>query len=326
VRRLLVVCGAVAAALLPAGCGDDGVRGAPTSRAGAADCPPLAPLRIDARVRVGRGVGPLAIADGRLWAARPAAGVLASVRIGARPRAGQPIRVGAPVSIAAAFGGVWVADRDGGRILRVDPATGAVARWADVEAPVKIVVAGAGLFAISLDDGALYAINPRGPGKGLEIGIPTRGPVDAVQQGGDLWVLGGADSGLSPLELRTSVFRRAGVRLPTRVVGTIAAGQGAVWAALPTARAVARVDPVFLSLGAVYASRGFRPTVVAVDSCTVWLGDADGRVTRIDARRARPVGRPLRIGRSLAALVVDRGGVWASDPRAGTVVRVAARR
>jgi hypothetical protein len=77
-------------------------------------------------------------------------------------------------------------------------------------------------------------------------------------------------------------------------------------------------------LGVLRTSRGLRPAAIAVDDCAVWAGDADGRVERIDARTGAP-GRPLRIGRSLAALVADRGGVWASDPRGGSVVRVEAR-
>jgi DNA-binding beta-propeller fold protein YncE len=325
-RRAAVLTGV--AALLLGGCGEGAVRGstpaAPVAVAVAQGCPPATALHVDARVRVGRGVGPLAIDQGRLWAARPAAGELVLVRTGARSRIARRVRVGgAPVSLAAAFGNIWVADRDGGRILRVGLVSAAVAQWAEVDAPVKIAVAGERLFAISLDDGALYALNPRTRGAGVDIAIPARGPVDAIQQGGELWVLGGGDSGLSPLDLRTGAFRRAGVRLPVRVVGAIAAGHGAVWAALPTARAVARVDPASLSVGIGRASNGFRPTVVAVDSCTVWLGDADGRVARLDPDSRRPVGRPLRIGRSLAALVADRGGMWASDPRDGTVVRVA---
>jgi hypothetical protein len=317
---------AALATLLLAGCGDGDVRSPAPSAAAAAACPGPARLRVETRVRVGAGVGPLAVADGTLWAARPAAGVLAAVALGARPRAARAVRVGgAPVSLAAAFGGVFVADRDRDRILRVDPGTRAVVRWAALEAPVKVGVADEALFAISLDDGALYPFQGRTPGVGADVPIPARAPVDAVYEGGDTWVLGGGDGGLSPFSLRQARFVRAGVKLPARVVGTVAAGQGAVWAALPTARSVARVDPSTQSLTRLRASRGFRPTALAVDDCTVWVGDADGRVQRIDPRSARPLDRPVRIGRSLAALVADRGGVWASDPSGGTVVRIAPR-
>jgi streptogramin lyase len=277
-------------------------------------------------VRVGRGAGPLAVADGTVWAARPAAGTVTPVSVDT-PHAGRPIRVGgAPVSLAAAFGSVYVADRDRDRILRVSPGTGAVARWADVQAPTKIAVADEQMFAISLDDGSLYAIAPRTRGTGVEIAIPARAPVDAAYEGGELWVLGGADRGLSPFNPRLGGFVRMGVRLPVRVVGAVAAGQGAVWAALPTARAVARLDVATLSLSLLRTSRGFRPTAIAVGACAVWVGDAGGRVERVDPASARPLGRPVRIGHAVSALVADRDGVWASDPRDGTVVRVAPRR
>jgi DNA-binding beta-propeller fold protein YncE len=245
-----------------------------------------------------------------------------------RHRGPDPRRRGppGPAGSRGRIGGVYVADRDGDRILRIDPPSRALAQWAAVQAPIKIAVAGEKLFAISLDDGSLYPVAPRTRGVGMDIGIPARAPVDAAYQAGELWVLGGGDRSLSPFSLRLGGFVRIGVRLPVQVVGAVAAGQGAVWAALPTAHAVARLDPSTLSVSLLRTSRGLRPTAIAVDACTVWVGDADGRVERIDPRRGRPLGRPVRVGHALAALVADRGGVWASDPRDGTVVRVAARR
>ena len=318
---------ATVAVLALAGCGEAGVRSVAPIPSAAPACPAAAPLRIDARVRVGRGVGPLAVADGTLWAARPAAGVLVAVPDTARPRASRAVRLGgAPISLAAGFGGVFVADRDRDRILRVRAGSRTAVRWARVEAPIKVGVADRELFAISLDDGALYRMPSGEPGVGADIAIPARAPVDGVYVAGDTWVLGGADGGLSPFSLQKNRFVRAGVKLPVRVVGAVAAGQGAVWAALPTAHAVARLDPSTASLTVLRASRGWRPTAIAVDDCTVWLGDAGGRVQRLDPRGARPLERPMRVGRSLAALVADRGGVWASDPRDGTVVRIAPRR
>jgi DNA-binding beta-propeller fold protein YncE len=323
-RRLVP---AAVTALLIAGCGDGEVRGRSAVPSAAQACPAPAPLRVAARVRVGPGVGPVTTAGATLWAARPAAGVLVPVRGGAKPRTGRPVRVGgAPVSLAAGFGGVFVADRDRDRVLRVDAAGRTVVRWAGVQAPIKVGVAGDELFAISLDDGALYRMPGRTRGIGADIPIPARAPVDAVYEAGDTWVLGGADGGLAPFSLRQNRFVRVGVKLPVRVVGAVAAGQDAVWAALPTARSVARLDSSTASLSVLRASPGFRPTAIAVDDCTIWVGDPDGRVQRIDPRGAGPLHRPVRIGRSLAALAADRGGVWASDPRDGTVVRIAPRR
>jgi hypothetical protein len=312
------------AALLLAGCGDRELPTASPTRSAAAPCPD-ARLHVDARVSVGRGAGPLALADGTLWTARPAAGAVVPVAVDTA-RAGRPVRVGgAPVSVAAAFGSVYVADRDRDRILRIVPRSGAVARWSDIQAPVKIAATDRRLYAISLDDGALYPLEPATRGAGAEVVIPARAPVDAVYVAGELWVLGGADRGLSPFSPAVNGFVRTGVRLPVRVVGAVAAGPGAVWAALPTAHAVARLDTSTLSVSVLRASRGFRPTAIAIGACAVWVGDAGGRVERIDPAGARPPGPPVRVGRALAALVADRDGVWASDPRDGTVVRVAPR-
>jgi hypothetical protein len=322
-RRAWVVTVVVTLPLAGCGGGSSG-RASPAVAPAAVSCPADVPLRIGARVRVGGGAGPLTVLGDTLWTARPAAGALVPVRTRGTPRAGRAVRLGgAPVSIAAGFGSVYVADRDRDRILRVS-SSGDVARWAKVQAPIKVVMTPDSPFAISLDDGSLYRLAPQSPGESADIDIPATAPADAVYEAGELWIRGGAGGGLAPFNLRANGFAHRSVKLPVRVVGAIAAGRGAVWAALPTARAVARLDAATLALGVLRTSSGLRPTAIAVDDCAVWAGDADGRVERIDARTGAP-GRPLRIGRSLAALVADRGGVWASDPRGGSVVRVEAR-
>lgn len=324
-RRAQVL--AAALLLLLAGCDADVADRPARSAAAGPACDAAAPLRVDARLRVGAGVGPMTLDGATLWAARPAAGTIVPIGVDAAPRAGAPIRVGgAPVSIAAGLGEVWVADRDRDRILRVSPKSRRVRMLAGIDAPVKVVLADGTLYVISLDDGAIYSMNPRDAAGLRDLAIPLRAPVDAVRQGGDLWLLGGSDHGVTPFHMSSSRFLRAGVQMPAPVVGAIAAGQGAVWVALPTDGSVVRIDPVTNAIGPVRASPGLRPGAVAVDDCGVWVGDADGRVQRLDPVTARPFGGAIRIGRSVGALVADRGGVWASDPRGGTLVRVSGRR
>jgi hypothetical protein len=320
----------VAAALLLGGCGGASGGGAPSggsasSATTATGCPHATAPRVVARVRAGGGVGPLAIDGTTLWTARPAAGTLLDVRLGgSRPRAGRSLHVGgAPVSLAAQSGSLYVADRDRGRVLRIDVATRRVVRRAAIETAVKVVVAGAQVVAISLDDGDVTTLRRLTFVAPAPVSIPAVAPIDAAYEAGQLWILGAADHGLTPFDVGHDGFIRPGVRLPTRVVGAVAAGQGAVWVALPTAHGVARVDATTRAVGVLRAAPGFRPTAVAVDDCAVWAGDAGGRVQRLDPASGRPIGPPVRIGASLAALVADRGGVWASDPRDGTVVRVA---
>lgn len=319
---------AAAAALLLAGCGGggDADEGAAASAPAAEGCPPVSELRVEARVRVGSGAGPLAASAGTLWVARPAAGVLTPVNLaGGTPRAGRALRIGgAPVSLAAGPQGVYVADRDRDRILRVDPARGRVVARSVIQAPIKVELAGEKVASISLDDGELSVHDPRTLFAPLiAVAIPALEPIDMAHLAGDLWVLGGSDHGVAPLDIGRNGFVRAGKRLPTRVVGSMDAGRGAIWVALPTAHAVAGVDGETGALELLRASRDLRPTAVAVDNCAIWAGDGAGRVQRLDPVQGRPLGPSIRTGRSLAALVADRGGVWASDPRGGTVVRVA---
>ena len=78
---------------------------------------------------------------------------------------------------------------------------------------------------------------------------------------------------------------------------------------------------------------GFGPLGVAVGGGAVWVTHADGRVSRIDVRTSRPVGRRIRLGGS-ADVAVGASAVWVTgivggprgysvsrvDPRTGRVV------
>jgi hypothetical protein len=319
-RRCLLAC--VAAALVLGGCGGGSAQRAAT--AARSTCPPAMAPRLVERVSVGSGVVALAVSGETLWAARPAAGEVIPIgivhgRVGAAPA----LRIGgAPISLAAGFGALYVADRDRGRVLRISERTRTIVRRIAIETPIKVVVSGGQIAVISLDDGELTPLDPYTFGAFPALAIPAIVPADAAFDGAELWILGAADHSLTPYDVGRAGFVREGLRLPTRVVGAVTAGQGAVWVALPTAHGVARLEPATRVVTVLRASRGFSPTAIAVGDCAIWVGDRDGRVQRLDAASGKPVGRPLRIGRSLAALAVDRDGVWASDPRGGTVVRV----
>lgn len=56
---------------------------------------------------------------------------------------------------------------------------------------------------------------------------------------------------------------------------------------------------------------GPSPVAVAVGEGSVWVANnADGTVTRVDARERKPVGRPVRVGSGPLAIAVGESSVW----------------
>ena len=88
------------------------------SRPPAPGCAQVMSLSAGAPVRVGKGAGAILADAGVVWVARAQAGTVTRITAGGRSVVDLG---GAPVSLAAGFGQVWVALRDGNRVAALDP-------------------------------------------------------------------------------------------------------------------------------------------------------------------------------------------------------------
>lgn len=330
-RRFFAVGAAVLAAAGAAGCRDATESGDIAASPVRCGTPP-ASLRALAPTRLAPGPMTMTQIGRTVWVANARAGTVTPVDAATRA-AGRPVRTArTPVALAPdRDGAVWVADADGGRVVRIDPGTRRGRAVASIQRPVSIVTdpVGGTVEVLSLDDGLVYVLlSPSGARTGIEIGVPVVAPARMTLLGGELWVLGAGDSSLSPIGLRSQRVTRNGIKLPGRVHSDLTTGRGSLWVAVPGYRSVLRVEPLTLGLQPYRAPRGFAPTTVAVDDCTVWAGDARGRLLRwiAEPTRERVIGRPVTVARRIGSLVPDgSGGVWAADPGAGTVTHVVPR-
>jgi streptogramin lyase len=295
--------------------------GAPTA------CPARGVLDSGPRVRVGAGVGPIAVTARGAWAVRPRADTVELVtRAGLR--AGPPIRVpGSPVSIVAGAGYLWLAARDANRVVRIDPGSGRTRTSTPIDVPVGVAVGRGSVWALSLDDGAVYRVNVADASIPLEgLAVPVRDPFAVVGGGSDLWLAGAGDRGVAPFDTRISRFAREGVRVPVDAIDGLAAGAGAVWMADAAGGQVLRMNPHDLALDPMRAPSGLKPTAIAVTRCALWMADGrSGIVAVVDPRTAKPLVAPSRVARSVGGLAADGDAVWLTDPVAGTVARLRMR-
>jgi hypothetical protein len=284
-----------------------------------APCPKRAHLSVVRSLRVGRGAAALVVDGGTLWVARTQAGTVTRV-VGSSRRVAHV--GGSPVSLALSGGKLWVALRDADRIVAIDTQTLLQGPSANVPVPVRVVAGALGIWGLSLDTGALYSIAPVSGAVGSPVYAPVTDPVDMIAAEDELWVLGAAEGGLSPVNGRLGRIVRAGFDLPGRALSGLSASGHAIWLGEPTKRSLLNVDATTVAVRELPAPDRIEPTATAVGGCGVWVADATGDLVLADPHTAAPLTPTIHVGRSIAALTSSETGVWATDPVDGTLIHV----
>jgi sugar lactone lactonase YvrE len=147
------------------------------------------------------------------------------------------------------------------------------------------------------------------------------GPIDElVVQRGAVWALEGEPARLVRLDRKTLDPTSSPLRLPVERASALAAGDGYLWVTAPDAHELLRVDPVTQTLK--YVPVDGTPVGIAFSGSSVWFADrASGVVRRIDPGSLRPVGDPIRVGKTPSALAATAGTVFVVDED-GTVRRI----
>jgi hypothetical protein len=291
------------------------------SRTPPAGCAQLMTLGARAPVAVGKGAGAVLVDAGAVWVARAQAGTVTRIIGGARSVVDLG---GAPVSMAAGFGQVWVALRDDDRVAALNPSTLKKGLSTPMQTPVSVVAGTAEMWALSVDDAAVYPVGPTPGVLGSPVYSPVQAPSEMVLVGADMWVLGG-NGGLSPVNVALGRIVQTGVSLPDRSLGGLSGSGGTLWLGEPGRSELVRLDINNVSAREFAAPDGLRPSATAVGRCGVWVADGSGRLALINPATDVAIGPAIKVGRSIAALAPSGTGVWVSDPVDGTVVYVDAR-
>jgi streptogramin lyase len=243
--------------------------------------------------------------------------------------AGAPLKGDGPISIAAAYGSVWVGT-GGGTLVRIDAASGRIQTRLLREPLLQYGY----VRALAVGFGSVWA----GDRWELARVNPSTNRVRLIE--GVAWVPGQLGIGAGALwvaDNERGIFRvdprrlRVVARIPAAQgrPSALAAGPAGVWAVLvppgpfaPDAtRVVRRID---------LRTNRLRPPVarskcdfaLAVGPSAVWVSDLCAKtVTRIDARTGAR-GRPIPVGEAAISLAVGQGSVWVLSQGDATVLRV----
>ncbi len=276
---------------------------------------------MQSRQQVGIGAGPLAVEGPTAWVARPQAGYVVRVA----PDGSSAVDVGGtPISLAVGFGRLWVAERDADRVASLDERTLRQDTAASVPVPVSVVTGPLGVWALSIDTVSLYKLDPLHGTTSRALDSPVANPGDMVAVGGELWVLGAGEEGLSPFNAGLERIVRAGFSLPGQSLSGLSAAAGTIWLGETAGRSLLRVEADTAAVRKLPAPDGMQPIATAVGACGLWVADGSGEVALVDPQTGAPLGAPIDVGRSVAALATSGTVVWATDPLDGTLVRVGA--
>ena len=151
---------------------------------------------------------------------------------------------------------------------------------------------------------------------------PRRG-VRAVATGlGSLWALQADGRTLLEIDPTTGrATRRASLPAPATGPVDVAVSRSAVWVADARNQTVTRFDDAHSTLTSIAVPGGPRGLTIHGDD--VWIaGFGDHTLTRVNARSARVVGKPLTVGLNPTALAVTDRSVWTANAGDNTLTRV----
>ncbi len=237
----------------------------------------------------------------------------------------ETIEVGRfPNAVAVGEGGAWVL-KEGQRVLRIDPATGAIAKRIDVgfsvgsERPCGIDAGEGGVWVTSFE-GHVIRIDPET--NEVAAVVDLLDPSCVAAGAGGVWVTSASNGTVTRIDPITN-----------EIVGEIpvgsfpqgvAVGAGSVWVASSAPPDglegfVSRIDPATSEVIATVPVDRL-PEYLAVGARGVWVTGNDGTIRRISPRTNQLVGLPIAISEGGRTVVAVGGGVvWASTIRSADV-------
>lgn len=256
---------------------------------------------------------------------RAAAGTsrVVALRGGAGPVARGASLPGAPASMAAGYGALWLAIPAEGEVLRVDPASGDVNdRIPVAEGPGAVTVGAGSVWVARVPGTAIDRIDPQSDTIAHTVTLPTGSVAALAFGGGALWVADSAGSALLEISPASGAILR---RLPLPVEPTsLVVGDRDIWVADYRGAEVAEVGRRSgQTLAIVHVGNG--PSALAVEGEAVWVANAlDSTVSRLGANTGS-LEATIPVGSGPTAIAVRGNSVWVANQYASSVSRLDAR-
>jgi hypothetical protein len=281
----------------------------------------------------------LAYADGMLWCAvRPGSGILVGSLVKVSSASGRPEGAavplppaGRPYLLTVGADGVWLAA--GGRLWKIDPATGAPELTTRLGGSATAVLDAAGSVWVTVTTAQGGRLTRLDPASGAVVSQALVGPSPSAVTVADglAWVTDSADQSILRFAIARRAVRRTGVialprstvRAPTQI--TVTAGR--VW--VYERGRVLRIDP---ATDQVIGTTSLAPAAggtIAAGTSGVWVITRTrvhhlGAVRLLDPVSGLPIGRRVVVGGDPTALVTDGSSAWVFDSASSRLIRISA--
>jgi streptogramin lyase len=258
--------------------------------------------------------------------------------------------LGQPGEIAVDQSGVWVTDTENSEIVRIDPASNAVAGTPTrVPSIPEDVVVDRGSVWVASSTGTLTRLDARDTSRSDELAVGGH-PFAVAAGAGAVWVVDSQRARV--IRVDSSRLRITAVTRVRPHPKDVAADGGEVWVAL--ARGAQRLDPdsgkpdeplvrttsplesISIGDGRVWATSllddsafivdpisneqptpidaGAGPEGVAVGNGSAWItSHRSDEVLRFDAASGSPEGGPLPVGETPVGIAVGEGAIWVAN-------------
>ena len=295
----------------------------PTNPAGAVSGPPI----VLPHQPTGIGAG-----HGRVWLLSDELNQMMRVNESTRAVAtfagGVDLGGGSFPALAVGADAVWLAHASGqvGGVDRIDPVTGDAVQHVTFPLTNAVAVGPDSVWAIALSrqtpkaTGLLGHIDPttnRLTGKRVTVG---RSPAAVMVADGSVWVANQADDSVWRVDPNTrTVIAKIHVGAQPSL---LAASAGRVWVANTGDDTLMHIDTSANRVEGAPVSLGKQIQQLVASADAVWVGAADGTVTRLDPQSGSTVGSPIAPAPAPFFLATEGGTLWVASNTNRTLTRI----
>jgi hypothetical protein len=224
---------------------------------------------------------------------------------------------------------IWSASDDGARITRIDPRTGATARFDVAERPGGLTATERAVWAFHFLRGTITRID-LATMTATRLEVAGARATGIVWNEGSLWLLTSGPSRVLELDPTTGAVKRSITLAPPfapqqSLIDTwwLTGGDRAVWATLPNNGAVARIDTITGNVR-YFRTRYGDPFGIAVGAGSTWIA-TDRAVLQLDEHTGTLQAAVLvPRARAFVSIAYGYGAAWFTNYDLGTLARIRA--
>ena len=261
----------------------------------------------------------MSVGNKRVWVA--SGDVLDAIDPKTNKLQNTPAVPGRVVSVAIDFESIWVVDRDGGGVLRLDLNSGQPPKEIPTGvAPSDIVTAYGAVWVSNEGDNTVSRIDPATDQvQDIRVGKTPH----ALAAGDDaIWVANIDGGNVSRLDAKTNRIDSNPIEVGTQP-NDLDFGGGALWVCDVFDGDVREIDGETLEQVGDPIQVPPRPRGIKYGFGSVWVASAaDSSVTRIAPDTSEAEGEPIDVGREPADIALGKGSVWTADSGSRTVTRI----